>query len=244
MIGFLFVLVTGVTQGFSGGSGWKDPPASAGDTGDAVSMPGSGKSPGGGNSTPLQYSYLENPMDRGAWWATVHGVRTCGYPHKSLAWLLLFGHSVLSDSLQPHGLQHSRLPCPPPTPRVCSNSCPLSHWCHPTISSSVIPFSSSLLFFSPSGSFKMSQLFISGGHSNGASDSASVHQMNIQGWFNLGLTGLISLQSNGLSRVFSNTTVQKHQCFGAHPSLWSISHIHTWLLEKSWLWQYSPLSAN
>ena len=112
-------------------------------------------------------------------------------------------------------MQHSRLPYPPPTSRVCSNSCRLSQWCHPTISSSVIPFSSCLLFFPPSGSFKMSWLFISGGHSNGASDSASVLRMNIQGWFHLELTGWISLQSKGLSRVFSNITVQKHQSFDA-----------------------------
>ena len=125
-----------------------------------------------------------------------------------------FSRSVVSDSLQPHGLQYTRPPCPSPTPRVNSNSCPLSQWCHPTISSSVICFSSCLQSFPPSGSFQMSQLFTSGGQSIGVSASASVLQMNIQDWFSLGWIGLISLQSKGLSRVFSNTTVQKQilQC--------------------------------
>ena len=115
----------------------------------------------------------------------------------------------MSISLQPHGLQHARPPCPSPTPRDYSNSCPLSRWCHPTISSSVVPFSSRLQSFPASGSFLMSQLFTSGGQSIGA--SASVLPMNIQDWFPLGWTAWISLQSKGLSRVFSNTTVQKHQ---------------------------------
>ena len=145
--------------------------------------------------------------------------------------LLLFSHSVVSNSLQPHGLPNARLPCPSPSPGVCSNSCPLSQWCHPTISSSVVPFSC-LQSFPASGSFLMSQLFASGGQSIGASASASVLPMNFQDWFPLGWTGWISLQSKGLSRVFSNTTVQKHQFFGAQPSLWSNSHIHTWLPEK------------
>ena len=123
--------------------------------------------------------------------------------------LLLFSHSVMSDSLQPHGLQHIRLPCPSPSSGTCSYSCPLSQWCHPTSSSSVIPFSSCLQSFPASGSFQMSQFFPSGGQSIGVSASASVLPMNIQDWFPLGLTALISLQSKGLSRVFSNTTVQK-----------------------------------
>ena len=143
-----------------------------------------------------------------------------------------FSCSVVSNSLQPHGLQHARLPCPSPTPGACSNSCPLSQWCHPTISSFVIPFPSCLQSCPESGSFLMSQLFASGGQSTGASASASVLPMNIQEWFLLGWTGWISLQSKGLSRVFSNTTVQKHQFFGAQLSLWSSSHIHTWLLQK------------
>ena len=125
----------------------------------------------------------------------------------------VYVHSVVSDSLQPHGLQHARLPCPSPFPRACSNSCPLSRWCHPTISSSVVPFSC-LLSFLASGSFPMSWLFTSGGQSIEASDLASVLPVNIQDWFPLGLTGLISFQSRGLSRVFCNTTVQKHQFFG------------------------------
>ena len=124
-----------------------------------------------------------------------------------------FSRSVRSNSLRPHGLQHPRLPCPSPTPRVGSNSCPSSRWCHPTISSSVVPFPSCLQSFPASGSFPMSQLFTSGGQSIGVSASTSVLPMNIQDWFPLGWTGWISLQSKGLSRVFSNTTVQKHQFF-------------------------------
>ena len=142
-----------------------------------------------------------------------------------------FSHSVMSDSLWPHGLQHARLPCPSPPPRARSNSCPLSWWCHPTISSSVVPFSC-LQSFPASGSFTISQFFASGGRSIGASVLASVLPMNIQDSFPLGLTDLISLQSKGLSRDFSNTTIQKHQFFGDQLSLWFNSHIHTWLLEK------------
>ena len=127
--------------------------------------------------------------------------------------------SVPSDSLRPCGLQHARPPCPSPTPRVYSNSCPLSWWCHPTISSSVILFSSCLQSFPASGSFQMSQLFATGGQSIGVSASTSVLPMYIQDWFPLGWIGFISLQSKGLSRVFSNTTLQKHQFFGAQLSL-------------------------
>ena len=121
---------------------------------------------------------------------------------------LQFSHSVMSDSLQPHGLQHTRPPCPSPTPGVYSNSCPLSWWCPPTISSSVIPFSSHLQSFPASGSFPMSQFFASGGQSIGVLASPSVLPMNIQDWFPSGWAGWISLHSKGLSRVFSNTTVQ------------------------------------
>jgi len=120
-----------------------------------------------------------------------------------------FSHSFMSDSLQPHGLKHTRPPCPSPTPRACSNSCPLSWWYHSTISSSVVPFSSCLQSFPASWSFQMSQFFASGGQSIGVSALASVLPMNIQDWFPLGLIGWISLQSKGLSRVFSNTTIQK-----------------------------------
>ena len=135
-----------------------------------------------------------------------------------------FSCSVVSDSLQPHGLQHARPPCPSPTPRTYSNSCPLSQWCHPTISSSVIPFFFCLQSFPASRSFPMSQFFPSGGQSIGVSASASVLPMNIQDWFPFGLTGWISGQSKGLSRVFksinsSSTTVQKHQFFGTQLSL-------------------------
>ena len=125
-----------------------------------------------------------------------------------------FSHSVISDSLWPHGLQHARLPCPSPTPGTCSNSYPMSRLCHPTISSSAIPFSSRLQSFPESGSFPMSQFFASRGQSIGVSTSASVLPMNTQDWSPLGWTGWISLQSMGLSRVSSNTTVQKHQFFG------------------------------
>ena len=142
-----------------------------------------------------------------------------------------------------HGLQHARPPCLSPIPRACSNSCPLSQWCHPTISSSVIPFSFCLQSFPASGSFQMSQFFTSGGQSIGFSASASVLPMNIQDWFPLGLTGLISLQSKGLSRVFFNTAVQKYQFFSSQLPLWSNSHIHTWLLEKTQLWLDGPLLA-
>ena len=144
----------------------------------------------------------------------------------------LFSCSVVSDSLWPHGLQHTNLPCPSPPLRVCSNSCPLSRWGHPTISSSVAPFSSCSQSSPASESFAVSQLFASGGQSIGASASASVLPANFQGWFPLGLTGLISLQSKGFSRVFSNTTVRKRQFFGTEPSLQSNSDIHTWLFEK------------
>ena len=127
--------------------------------------------------------------------------------------------SVRSNSLQPHGLQHARIPCPSPTPGAYSNSCLLSWWCHPTISSSVGPFSSCLQSFPASGSFQMSQFFASGGQRIRVSASASVLQMNIHDWFPLGLTGFISLQSQGLLGVFSNTTVQKHQFFSTQLSL-------------------------
>ena len=127
----------------------------------------------------------------------------------------------MSDSLWPHGLQHTRLLCPSLSPRVCSNSCPLCQWCYPTISSSAARFSFPLQSFPASGSFPMSRLFASGGQSIGASASASVLPMNIQGWFSLGLTGLISLQSKGLSRVFSSTTIWKHHFLST-----SKIHIH------------------
>ena len=130
-----------------------------------------------------------------------------------------FSLSLMSDSLQPHGLQYTRLPCPSPAPGTCSNTCSLSQWCHPTISFCVVPFSPCLQSFPASRSFPVTQFFASGGQSIGASGSTSVLPMNIQGWFPLGWTGWISLQSKGLSRVISNTTVQKHQFFGAQLSL-------------------------
>ena len=150
-----------------------------------------------------------------------------------------FSRSVMSDSLWPHELQHARPPCPSPTPRVHPNPCPLSPWCHPAISSSVVPFSSCPQSFPASGSFQINQLFASGGQSIRVSASTSVLPMNTQDWCPLGWTGWISLQSKGLSRVFFCTQL----------SLWSNSHIHTWLLEKPWLreflrrrqWQPTPV---
>ena len=156
-------------------------------------------------------------------------MRVCGVLLKIVS---LFSHSVVSNSLRRHQLQHVKLPCPWLTPGAYSNSCPSSQWCHPTISSSVVHFPIHLQSYPPSGSFPMSQFFTSSGQRIGASASTSVLPMNIQDWFPLGWTGWISLQSKGLSRVFSNTMVQKHQYFSAQFSLDSNSHIHTWLLEK------------
>ena len=172
----------------------------------------------------VQHWYLQGVcyVDSGSW----------GSDFVTGLWHLLFFHSIISDSLRPHRLQHTRLPCPSLSPRVCLNSCLLSLWCHPTISSSVVLFSSCSQSFPASGSFPMTLLFTSGGQSIGVSASASVLPMNIQDYFPLGLTGWISLQSTGLSRVFSSTIVWKHQIFSVQLSLWSNSHIHTWLLEK------------
>ena len=158
-------------------------------------------------------------------WSFLLPLQACCSPE------LLFSNwsTVLSNSLGPHRLQHARLPCPSPSPRACSNSCPFSRWCHPTILSSVIPFSSCLQSCPASRSFLMSQLFVSGDQSIEASVSALVLPMNIQDWFPLGLISLISFQSKGLSRVFFNTTVQKHQFFSAQPSLWSSSHVHPYM---------------
>ena len=138
------------------------------------------------------------------------------FPHLSS---VQFSHAVMSDSLRPHGLQHTRPNCPSPISRACSNSCPLSQWCHPTISSFVVPFSSCFQSSPASGSFPMSQFFASGSQSTGVSALASVFPMNIQGWFLLGLTGWILLQSKGLLSIYSNTTVQKHRFFCAQLSL-------------------------
>ena len=163
--------------------------------------------------------------EQGEWGVTKQDL---GYQFSSAQ----FSHSVVSDSLWPHGPQHARPPCPSPTPRVHSNSCPLSQWCRPAISSSVTPFPFCPQSFPASGSFTVSQLFTSDGQSTEASASASVLPMTIQGWFPLGLIGLISSLCKGLSRNFSTTTVQKYQFFSTQPSLWSSSHICTWLLEK------------
>ena len=138
--------------------------------------------------------------------------------------VLLFSHSVVSDCLQPHGLQYTRLPCPSPSPRVCSNSLPLTQWCYPTILSSVVPFSFCPQFFPASGSFLMSQLFASGGQSIGALASVSVLQMNIQDWFPLGLTGLIAWQSKRLSRVYSWVYIKIIESRGWNRHLYTCVH--------------------
>ena len=156
---------------------------------------------------------------------------------------LLFSRSAVSDSLWPPGLRRTRLPCPSLSPGVCSDSCPLGQWCHPTISSSVLPFSFCPPPFPASESFPMSWRFASGCQSIGTSASASVLPMNIQSWFPLGLISFMSLQSKGLSRVFSSTTIWKHRFFSAQPSLWSNSHIPMWLVQKPQLWLDGPLSA-
>ena len=167
---------------------------------------------------PMPYSCLGNP----------HGHRSLvGFSPSVTS--VQFSHSVVSNSLQPHGLQHTRPPCPSPTPGVYANSCQLSCWCHLT---SVVPFFSCSQSFPASGSSQMSQLFASGGQSIGVSASTWEFQMNTQDWSPLGWTGWSSLQSKGLSRVFSITTVQKHQFFDTQLSSQSNSHIHTWPLEK------------
>ena len=152
----------------------------------------------------------------------------------------MFSSSVVSNFLWPHELQHAMLPWPSPSPGAWSNSHPLSQWCHPTISSSVAPFPC-LQSFPGSGSFPVSHLFTSGGHSTGTSASSPSNEYSEL--FILGLIGLISMQSNGVSKVFTRTTVQRHQFFSAQPFLLSSSHIYTWLLEKPQLWLYGPLLA-
>ena len=194
-------------------------------------------------------------MDRGTWQATfqgvtksqrwlkrlsIHSIHPCvlfsrrSSRHFPFSSSVQFSRSVVSDSLPPHEPQHARPPCPSPTPGVYSNPCPLSWWCHPAISSSVIPFSSCRQSFPASGSFQMSQLFASGSQSIGVSASASVLPMNIQDWFPLGWTGWISLQSNGFSRVFSSTRVQSISSsvlsFLYSPTLTSI-----WKVVAEWL---------
>ena len=149
----------------------------------------------------------------------------------------------MSDSLGPHALQHARFPCPSPPPGACSNSCPLSHRCHPAISSSVVPFSSYPQFFPASESFPVSQLFASGWQSIGTSVSTSVLPVNIQDGFPLESTGLISLLPKGLARVFSGTTVRKHKFLALSLTLWFSSHIYKWLLGKPELWLYRLLLA-
>ena len=175
-----------------------------------------------------RHEKLGYPREKGKVWESVSYGLDWNLCHSSIQ----FSHPVVSDFLWPHGLQNTSLPCPSPILRACSNSCPSSWCCHPTISSSVIPFSSCLQSFPASGSLQLSQFFTSGSRSIRVSASASVLPMNIQDRFPLGWTGWISLQSKGLSGVFLNITVQNHQFFIAQPSLWSNFHIHTWLVEK------------
>ena len=180
----------------------------------------------------INFPYIYWPFSFLPSWIAFHSPLV--FTTQKIAWeasSVQFSRSVVSDSLWPHESWQARPPCPSPTPRVHPNPCPSSWWCHPTISSSVVPFFCPQSF-PASGSFQMSQLSASGGQSTGVSSSASVLPMNIQGWSLLGWTGLMSLQSKGLSRVFSNTIVQKHQLFSTQPSLRCNSHIHTWLLEK------------
>ena len=201
-----------ICKGFSGGSDGKESACQCRDLGSI---------PGGRNGNPLQYSCLGNTMESGAWWATVHGVtksQTQLSTHAHMHVSVQFSCSVISDSLRPHELQHTRPPCPSPTPGVYSNSCPSSQWCHPAFSSSVVPFSCPQSL-PASGSFPMNQLFAWGGQSIGVSASASVLPRNIRDWFPLGWTSWISLQPKGLSRDFSNTVVKKHQFFSARLSL-------------------------
>ena len=172
----------------------------------------------------LNFTWTSDASETSMWHLLIWNFRLQLHPTLSTSilpgtLLLLFSLPVMSSSLGPHGLKHARLPCPSPTPTACSNSCPSSQWCYPTIWSSVVPFSSCLQFFPASGSFPMSQFFPSDRQSIDVSASASVLPTNIQDWFPLGLTGWISLQSKGLSRVFSNITVQKYQFFGAQLSL-------------------------
>ena len=159
----------------------------------------------------LSLRYIQNQLTKRL--IELYGLSGC------ISTLLFFSRLLMSNSLWPHELQHTKLPCPSLSPRVCSNLCPLSQWCYPTISSSVIPLSSCPQSFAASGSFQMSQFFTSGGQSIGVSPSASVLPMNIQDWFPLGWTGWNSLLSKGLSSIFSNTTGQKHQFLGTQLSL-------------------------
>ena len=168
--------------------------------------------------------------------------RKCTIYLLSSLFLLLFSHQVVSNSFRLSRLQHARLPCSVPRSRVCPSSCPLNLWCHPTISSSVIPFSSCLLSFPESGSFPMSWFFVSSAQSLGTSASASVFPMSIQGLFPLGLTDLISLQSKGLSRVLSSNTVWKHQFFSALPSCGpTLTSMHYCWKDRSYMGFYRKL---
>ena len=215
----------------------KDPPDNAGDIRDTGLFPGWGDPLEEDMATHSSILAWRIPWTEEPGRLQSMGSQRVGHDWSNLACTHMFSSvqfscSVMSDSLRPHESQNARPHCSSPTPRVYSNSCPSRWWCHPAISSSVVPFSSCLQHFPASGSFPMSQLFTSGGQSIRVSASASVLPMNTQNWSPLGWTGWISLQSKGLSRVFSNTTVQKHQFFGTQLSSQSNSHIHTGPLEK------------
>ena len=217
-LGFIYM------RWFPGTSAGKESACNVGDVG---LIPRLERSPGEGNGKPLQHSCLEDSMNRGAW--QVHGVTKSWMRLSDFHFTIQFSHSVMSNSLWLHGLDHARLPYPSPTPGICSNSCPSSQWCYPTISPSVI--------LSPPV-FNLSQhesllQWVGSSHQLAKVLELQHHSFQwIQSCFHLGLTGLISLLSKRLSRVFSNTTVQKHQFFSAQLSLQSNSHIHTWPLEK------------
>ena len=193
-----------------------------------------------GNKVYPHEVYKQQVKVQGNTYFNGHWYKYCDkeYAH---ALLLLFSCYVVPDSLWPHELQHTRLPCSSLSPRVCSNSCPMSQWCHPITSSSVTLFSSCPQSFSTSGSFPMSWLFASGGQT-GASASAPVLPTNIQGWLSLGLTGWISLLSKGLSRVFPSTTVWKHQFFSSQLSLWSNSHNTCLVIDRKCFTEESSVS--
>ena len=233
---------------FPGSVSGKEFASNAGNVRDMNLIPGLGRFPGEGHGNPLQYSCLENPLDRGAWWATVHRIaKSWTWPKWLSTHTQMDPFSLVAQScvtLWPRGLQHTRLPCPSPTPRACSNSHPSSWWCHPTISFSVVPFSSCLQSIPASGSFLMSQFFASGGQSIRASSSASVLSMNIQDWFPLGLTGLISFSSVQFSHSVVSDSLQPHElqharppCPSPTPGACSNSCPSSW-------WCHPPISAS
>ena len=220
----------------------KNPLANARDIRVASSIPALGRSPGEGTSNPLHCSCLGNPMDWGAWWATAQVVTGLDMA-EPVHIVVSFSFPVTSNSLWPHGLQQARPPRASPFLGVCLSSSSLCLWCCPAISSSDTHSSFHSQSCPTSWTFPVNPLFTSNDQNTGASASPSVLPVNIQGWSPLRSTALISLPSKGLSRVFSSTTVWRHQLFGVLPSLWSNSHIGTWLLERPKPYLYGPLSS-